>query len=676
MKQRIFSLWTLLASAAEIYSDTDAGSVGHDFPLWAPPMELKKLGPYLIGRQIGRGGMGEVYEATHEETRQRVAVKVLSPAMARSEGFRERFESEIESLRQLRHPNIVEMIGYGEHEGLLFYSMERIEGRSLEDELASERRFDWREVTAIGIQLCRALKHAHDHGVIHRDLKPANILLTAKDEVKLLDFGIARLFGGNQMTNAGGVLGTADYMSPEQADGRPVTDRCDQYSLGCVLYALATGGPPFHSTSLPKLLQMQRFAQPEPLRRYAPDAPEELERIVLQLLEKDPERRFPNVSVLQRQLSAMQRALTRPAEQDDFQVQQTEAAEFEPPVQESLAPTRVIKEGESSEAVRSDVTQDLPHAPAAPQSAPTQVTPPPAAPPAREPAPTSRFTSVEEELARERRQQADSWWTVAARLLLLVGALGLLAAGAWYLMRPRSADELYAQIQQAAANAGPENLRQVEAEISEFLTRFPNDPRQAEIAAYHEQLELQRAERRLRLVARLAGAGAELSPLERTYVEAIRQADSHPEQAIAQLAALTALHEEQEDLTRAQQQCLALARRQLARLRVEVGRRAEEHLAMLDDRLARAEQLRATEPEQAARIWRAIVELYADKPWARDAVQQAREGLGTRDEEARSTSRSRIRQNLGATKKRTKFWRIRLRKSQSLGVCLLLFHLL
>ncbi len=581
-------------------------------------MMIEKLGPYRIGRLLGRGGMGEVYEGQHEQTGERAAVKVLAPAMARSEGFRERFEAEIESLKQLRHPNIVELLGYGEDQGLLFYSMELIDGRSLEEELCNERRFSWREVTSIGIQLCRALKHAHDHGIIHRDLKPANILLTADDQIKLLDFGIARLFGGHQVTNAGGVLGTADYMSPEQADGRPVSDRCDQYSLGCVLYALATGGPPFHSTSLPKLLQMQRFARPEPLRKFAPDMPEELERIVAQLLEKDSEKRYPSVLVVARQLSAMERALTRPVEEPS--PGSPTLGSSAQPASDAWAATRV-PEPSTPPPPSPDITQEI--APAAPLLA----SEPPALPsaPSREPA--SRFTSVEEELARERQEQSDSWLSLLAPLGLLMLVVAAAGAGVWWLWQPRSADALYAEIEQAAADERPEQLRTVEAEVDEFLQRFPDDPRAEQVARYQDQLELRRAERRLRLFSRHAGPESGLTPLERMYVDAVRQAELHPERAIAQLSALLTLFEDHESLNESERQSLVLARRQLARLEQQMAAQAEEHLALLRERLEYAQQMQATNPEQAGQIWRAIIELYEDKPWAAEPVQQAKEQL-------------------------------------------------
>src|SRR3954462_7922756 len=310
-------------------------------------MQPTHLGPYVIDKPLGKGGMGSVYAATDPQTGQRVAIKALSPQLASAEGFRERFEAEIESLKTLRHDGIVRLYGYGEQDGILFYSMELVDGISLEDELKAGRRFNWREVTSIAIQLSLALKHAHDHGIVHRDIKPANILLGEDERVKLADFGIARLFGATSLTTAGGVLGTADYMSPEQADGRPVTARCDQYSLGGVMYALLAGRPPFRAKNLPQMLQLQRFADPEAVRRYAPETPEQLERVVMQLLSKDPASRFPNTQVLARHLQAMTNALSRPAA-DDFALSTDRAAS-----------TRA--ESELSQSMAADATQPEVH---------------------------------------------------------------------------------------------------------------------------------------------------------------------------------------------------------------------------------------------------------------------------------------------------------------------------
>ncbi len=252
----------------------------------------RQLGPYRLQHVVGRGGMGTVYAARDEQLGKIAAVKLLSPVLATDESFRERFIAEIESLKKLRHPNIVQLYGYGEQDGQLFYAMELIVGNSLQGELQHGRRFTWREVTQIAVEVCAALKHAHDHGIIHRDLKPANLLYSRDESVKLLDFGIAKLFGNTGITT-GSVMGTADYMAPEQAEGKPVGPRTDLYSLGCVMYALLAGRPPFSGKSVPEVVHKVRFESPIPIGRLASDVPVELEHLIDQLLEKNPQKRIP-----------------------------------------------------------------------------------------------------------------------------------------------------------------------------------------------------------------------------------------------------------------------------------------------------------------------------------------------------------------------------------------------
>ena len=146
---------------------------------------LEKLGPYLIDEQIGKGGMGFVYSARHEDTDAEVAVKMLASTFADDHNFRDRFQQEIETLQQLQHPGIVQIIGYGQEQDILYYAMELVKGRTLFQILRESGTFTWREVIRITIDICYALKHAHDRGVIHRDLKPSNLFLTEDDEVKL-----------------------------------------------------------------------------------------------------------------------------------------------------------------------------------------------------------------------------------------------------------------------------------------------------------------------------------------------------------------------------------------------------------------------------------------------------------------------------------------------------------
>ena len=268
-------------------------------------MDIKQLGPYRLLRRLGRGGMGMVFEGQNLETDQTAAIKMLDHGLAQEEGFRERFRTEIETLRKLNHPGIVRLLGFGEQEDHFFYVMEFVPGANLEQQLQAGRRFTWREVARWAIEICLALRHAHDRGIVHRDLKPANLLLDHQGHIKLADFGIARLFGHARITTIGSVLGTAEYMSPEQADGLPVDHRSDLYSLGTVLYALLCGRPPFQGRSLPEVIQKQRFSQPEPLRTFAPNVPEDFQAIIAQLLDKNPERRLPNASVLMRRIEGL-----------------------------------------------------------------------------------------------------------------------------------------------------------------------------------------------------------------------------------------------------------------------------------------------------------------------------------------------------------------------------------
>ena len=613
-------------------------------------MQFEQLGPYRIVKMLGRGGMGTVYEGVNVETDERAAIKVLSPQYAMAEGFRERFEAEIDSLKKLRHESIVRLYGYGEQDGILFFSMELVDGTNLEHELKSGRRFDWKEVTRIAIVVSRALKHAHDVGVIHRDIKPANLMIDAEGQAKLTDFGIARLFGGNQLTSASGVLGTVEYMSPEQADGRRVTDRCDQYSLGGVMYALLAGRPPFRAGSMAKMLQLQLYAAPEPVRRYVADVPAELERIIIQLLEKNPADRFPNMGVLARQMEAMEKALLRPAH-DDFEVgsgQTFDHASANLPLGETID---AGDDYDRSDEFDVDLGDQDPAPPAASAWAsinkPTELPASEALSLAEEDVagsvPPTRFTTVEEEAQRERlraRQAAigPMWWQLAG---LLTGLVLLVLTG-WYFIQPLSADALYEKIRIAAEDSGTQPLAAVDGRMQEFLERFGDDPRATVVASYREDVELFRMERRLRNRARRGRGSGGLAPIEQMVVDAMRVGEANPYEAVAKLNAIVDLYDGDDDegATRSagdegRRLCLTLARRQIERLSAQVDEHALEHRKALEERLARAEAVRATDPARARKMWEAIVRLYGDRPWAADLVAQAQAGLAATAENSR-----------------------------------------
>ncbi len=268
-------------------------------------MQPSQLGPYRILRQLGRGGMGAVYEAEDVESGEHVAVKVLAAHLSDDPGIRSRFLAEIETLKNLRSPGIVRLLSFGEQEGQLFFAMELVAGRSLDQMLRDGIRFDWRTTVDAALAITRALKSAHDHGVIHRDLKPGNLLVTDDGTVKLADFGIAKLFGGEAQTAQGNFVGTADYMAPEQASGKPVDHRVDLYALGLVMFAMLSGRPPFRGSHLSEVIEKQRKEKPPRIATLVEDVPAELDELIDRLLAKKPAGRPPNALALSRLLIAI-----------------------------------------------------------------------------------------------------------------------------------------------------------------------------------------------------------------------------------------------------------------------------------------------------------------------------------------------------------------------------------
>jgi len=277
---------------------------------------------YRLHELIGRGGMGEVWRALDESLGRRVAVKCLKPAGSSGHegdaGFarvlQERFRREARVAAALQHRGITVVHDFGEHDGVLFLVMELLDGRNLLQVLDDARRHPLPvpDITDIAEQVAAALAYTHAQGVVHRDLKPANIIRLTDGAVKICDFGIARLGHDigftSRLTGTGVAMGTPHYMSPEQIGNSEVDERSDLYSLGCVLYELATGRPPFDLGDPWSILVAHRDTAPGPPRAQRPELPADLERLVLDLLAKDPEDRPQDAADVAGRLKAMRAA--------------------------------------------------------------------------------------------------------------------------------------------------------------------------------------------------------------------------------------------------------------------------------------------------------------------------------------------------------------------------------
>src|ERR671930_591080 len=246
-------------------------------------------GRYRILRKLGSGGMANVYLAEDEELGRRVAIKILNDRYANDELFIERFRREAKSAAGLSHPNIVSSYDRGEAEGTNYIAMEVIEGRSLKELILTRGPLPIAQAVAYTLEMLEALRFAHRHGIIHRDIKPHNILIG--ERLKVTDFGIARA-GASQMTEAGSIMGTAQYLSPEQARGAPVTASSDLYAVGIVLYEMLTGKVPFTGDSAIEIAMKHLNEAPKPPSKIRPEISEELDHVVLRALAKAPEDRY------------------------------------------------------------------------------------------------------------------------------------------------------------------------------------------------------------------------------------------------------------------------------------------------------------------------------------------------------------------------------------------------
>ncbi|AKJ05776.1 serine/threonine-protein kinase [Archangium gephyra] len=267
---------------------------------------------FRVLRSLGKGGMGTVYEAEQLGLGRHVALKVMHPHIASAPGFSERFQREAQVLARLRHPGSVEVYDYGLDSGLLFLAMERVSGETVDSLLMREGALPVPRAVDLAVQVLEVLEAAHAQGIVHRDLKPANLFLESSpggERVKVLDFGLAAL-GGElhaRLTQEGMSVGTPGFMSPEQMRGHPTDGRSDLYSLGCVLYELLTGFPPFPVMPSAEIVVAHLYKPVPPFHEVRPDlsVPERLESLVRRAMEKLPGARPPDAAAMRQELLAV-----------------------------------------------------------------------------------------------------------------------------------------------------------------------------------------------------------------------------------------------------------------------------------------------------------------------------------------------------------------------------------
>ena len=263
-------------------------------------------GRYRIQRKLGAGGMADVYLAEDQELGRRVAIKILNSRHGNDDQFIERFRREAKNAAALNHPNIVSIYDRGEAEDTYYIAMEFLDGRTLKELIVGRGAAPINVAIEYARQILSALRFAHRHGIVHRDIKPHNVLVDGEGRVKVTDFGIARA-GTSQMTETGSIVGTAQYLSPEQARGGEVDPRSDLYSLGVVLYELLTGKTPFDGETPVEIAMKHLSNAPSPPSKLRPDIPPELDMVVLRALAKNPDDRYQSADEMEADLERVAR---------------------------------------------------------------------------------------------------------------------------------------------------------------------------------------------------------------------------------------------------------------------------------------------------------------------------------------------------------------------------------
>lgn len=533
-----------------------------------PGSDIHRLiGPFMIEKKLGVGGMGIVYKATYIKNGTEVALKVMPLVLTANKKLVERFEREMVILKKLKHPGIVRFYGGGSQDGQHFYAMEFIDGGTLAELLREQGRLPWEQVIEFGKQICEALEHAHEHGVVHRDLKPANLFLGHDGKLRLGDFGIARDSDATALTAAGSTLGTHAYMAPEQITGKlPISNKTDLYALGCVLFEMLTGHTPFTASAPMEVMLKHINELPPHIRTEAFDCPVFLEQLVRQLLDKSPDKRPHDALMVQ---VALEEVVERVAAKTSAMSQMTSGA----------GQTAI----DMSQLANADELKKL--------------------------------------LGKKRKKRKATgpvWergWFLASCLVVLIGGI------AWSLMPP-SEETLFAAAQPLMQSEDPAKWQEAsDRYLTSLLERFPNGSHADEARQLIDKLEMHRTERAIETRLRLGQDPKHEA--ERLFLQA-RELERFGDNLTAReqyRAMIDLLKDREQDRSYRH-----LAQRQLAALE-HAGDGHVDRKQIVNEALKKArEQHLSGKTHAAEETWRSIIKLYDGKAEFTDEVAEARAG--------------------------------------------------
>ncbi len=580
---------------------------------------MDKLGPYDLLKVIGRGGMGSVYRAQHRETGEIHAVKILLENFSDQQHFRTRFESEIRALIKLDHPNVVRIISFGQEMGTLYFAMELVEGSSLFQLQKTGHHFDWLETLTIAKQVARGLRHAHDRGVIHRDLKPGNLLVPIDaegtiGEVKITDFGIAKRFGAAQITGDN-LLGTMDFMSPEQAKGQPATVKSDLYSLGTVLYTLLAGKPPFSSNSFEESLRQLTRVPAPPVSSIASNVPPQLDLLIQKLMAKQPDQRIPTAQALLHRIEEVETELLEssrekteevslPGEFDTFSSglssDEMTLPDTGKEIRQGGSPVSGSKSRKTGSATTNPALQAKTEAFEAEKAKSTRM--------------VDYYSTVTDHIRQAqsldqedgRSSSASVWWVVAA----LLGVIGLATWGIMNAYRPLPADDLIVELESKGKNSA-----QVIELADKFLAHYGDDSRVDEVRKLKQEAEDDRRFNSLynKLSARSRLTNDEkLSEVEKQFVEMLSRPGADKQSVAAKLGAFISVYQGVDGLSDDDQRCLEAARYFQHQYITEAKTELVNQLQFIKKAIESAKE----EPDSIAmERYQSLIELYGDEKW-------------------------------------------------------------